>query len=133
MLMSHLVRSKHTKEMIDVVGGIYLPTHTVFGDEKDSQAPKVPLLQTFQLSEEEIEYLTNPDLFNLIVQSGYQEEQFGKALAHLCFDNHKISKTVCGRILKLIVFSDYDKVKPYIEIVNTLLTIKDSSQTSLQR
>ncbi len=112
--------------MIDVAGGIYLPTHTVFGDEKDSNAPKMPLLQTFILTEQEIEYLSNPDLFNLIVQNGYQEEQFGKALAHLCFDNHKISKAVCLRILKLIVFSDYDKVKPYIEIVNILLTIKDN-------
>lgn len=37
------------------------------------------------------------------------------------------------RILKLIVFSDYDKVKPYIEIVNTLLTIKDKNLASLQR
>jgi hypothetical protein len=123
----------HTQQMIDVAGGIYLPTHTVFANEKDATEPKKPLDQRFTLTEQAVEYLSNPDLFNIIVSSGYQEEQFGKALAHLCFDNHKMSKTICLRILKLIVFSDYDKVKPYIEVVGTLLTIKDKRQVSLQR
>jgi len=33
--------------------------------------------------------------------------------------------------LKQIVFSDYDKVKPCIEVVNTLLIIKDSKLVEL--
>jgi hypothetical protein len=67
------------------------------------------------------------------MSNGYQEEAFGKALAHLCFDNTKLSKVICLRLLKLIVFSDYDKVKQCIEVVNTLLTIKDHQEPSLQR
>lgn len=55
------------------------------------------------------------------------------ALAHLCFDNRKLSKQICLRLLKQIVFSDYDKVKPCIEVVNTLLIIKDSKEVDLQR
>jgi len=65
------------------------------------------------------------------MQNGYQEENFGKALAHLCFDNMKLSKQMCLRLLKLIVFSDYDKVKPCIEVVNTLLTIRDYEDPNL--
>ncbi len=67
------------------------------------------------------------------MSNGYQEENFGKALAHLCFDNPKLSKTVCLRILKLIVFSDYDKVKSCIEVVNTLLKINDVNEPTLKR
>jgi len=84
-----------------------------------------------QISDEAISYITNPDLFSLVVSNGYQEEAFGKALAHLCFDNAKLSKVICLRLLKLIVFSDYDKVKQCIEVVNTLLTIKDHQEPTL--
>lgn len=88
-LCSHLVRSMHTKEMIKA--GVFVGTHTVFINEtKNDQI--MPLQTIVQISDEAISYLTNPDLFNQIMSNGYQEETFGKALAHLCFDNAKLSK-----------------------------------------
>jgi len=133
-LLSHLVRSMHTTQMmsIDEVG-FYIQTHTVFSDETNSILPKMPLSTKIKIQNDAISYLTNPDLFNIIMNNSYQEEAFGKALAHLCFDNVKLSKKICSRLLKLIVFSDYDKVKNCIEIVNTLLSIKDRANPSLQR
>lgn len=133
-LMSHLVRSMHTSQMLKVPnGGIYLSTHTTFANERDSKLPKMPLEEHIPISDEVIEYLTNMDLFRIVMNNQYSEEHFGKALAHICFDNAKLSKQICLRLLKIIVASEYDKVKPCIEIVNTLLTIRDHADPSLQR
>jgi len=131
-LLSHLVRSMHTAQMLESPSEIILSTHILFSDELDSKAPKKPLAKKVKISQEAIDFLTNKDLFNIVIENNYQEEMFGLALSHLCFDNRKLSKTICLRLLKQIVFSDYDKVKPCIEVVNTLLTIKDSKEKDLQ-
>jgi hypothetical protein len=57
--------------MLAVEGGIKLPTHTLFDDEDDSKKEKKPLKAQFALSDEAIEYVTNPDLFSMIIQNGY--------------------------------------------------------------
>jgi hypothetical protein len=59
------------------------------------------------------------------MQYNFQEEEFGRALTHLCFDNEKLSKKVCTMLLKSIVNSDYEKIKPYLQIVSQMLSIKD--------
>lgn len=130
-LLSHLVRSMHTTQMLETPEPVVLQTHILFADELDSKVPKKPLEKKFKISDEAIQFLTNQDLFNIVIEQGYAEEAFGMALAHLCFDNKKLSKRICLRLLKQIVFSDYDKVKPCIEVVNTLLTIKDHAEPML--
>jgi len=117
--------------MLESPTEIQLSTHVLFGDELDSKAPKQILPKKIQISQEAIDFLSNSDLFNIVIEHNYQEEVFGMALAHLCFDNKKLSKQICLRLLKQIVFSDYDKVKPCIEVVNTLLIIKDSKLVEL--
>jgi hypothetical protein len=62
----------------------------------------------------------------------FQEEEFGRALTHLCFDNEKLSKKVCKLLLKAVVNSDYDKIKPYLVIVSQMLQIKDSENKNLK-
>lgn len=59
------------------------------------------------------------------MQYNFQEEEFGRALTHLCLDNEKLSKKVCTMLLKSIVNSDYEKIKPYLQIVSQMLSIKD--------
>jgi hypothetical protein len=46
------------------------------------------------ISEEEIEYFTNPDLMKMIMEKSYNCEDYGKAIAHLCFENPKLSKKI---------------------------------------
>lgn len=122
-LMSHLVRSMHTPDMLK--DGVTLQTHTVFGAESDTTESKEPLAEKIEISAEAIEYLTNPDLFNQIMNNNYQETPYGQALAHICYKNEKRSKEIFKRLMKIIVFSDYNRVQPCIEIINYLLTIRD--------
>ena len=130
-LMSHLVRSMYTPEMQK--RGVTLDSHTVFGAEVDTTEKKEPLSEKIEISAEAIEYLTNPDLFQQIMSNGYQETTYGQALSHICFHNEKLSKEIFRRLLKIIVFSDYDRVHPCIEIINNMLTIKDSELLQRKR
>ena len=70
-LMSHLVRSMHTPEMLQK--NVTLDSHTVFGAEADATEAKQPLSEKIEISAEAIEFLTNPDLFQQIMSNGYQE------------------------------------------------------------
>lgn len=91
-LLSHLVRSMHTSQMLESPKEVILSTHVLFSDEQDTKAPKQILAKKIQISQEAIDFLTNKDLFNIVIEHNYQEEVFGLALAHLCFDNRKLSK-----------------------------------------
>lgn len=71
-LLSHLVRSMHTKQMIVVEEpGVVLETHTVFGNETKVTDDKKPLTKRILMSDEAVEYLTNPDLFNIVMNNNY--------------------------------------------------------------
>lgn len=87
-----------------------METHTLFRVADDYKAPKEILKEKILISDEAIEFLTNLDLFNIVMSNDYQQEQFGKALAHVCFENIKLSKKICKRLMKQISFSDYDRV-----------------------
>jgi hypothetical protein len=48
-----------------------LETHTVFGNDASVSEEKKPLDKRILMSEEAIEYLTNPDLFNIVMNNNY--------------------------------------------------------------
>ena len=37
-------------------------------------------------------YFTEPNMFALILKGKYETEEYGKALAHLCYGNKKLSR-----------------------------------------
>ena len=76
-----------------------------------------PLLGRFMLSEEAYRFFTNADLIQFVLVHGFAVEKFGAALVHLCFNNYKLSKSVCRFLLRNIVNNDYDKIKDYLTIV----------------
>jgi len=79
----------------------------------------------YMLSDEAFEYFTNPDLIQFIIMHGFSIESYGKALVHLCFNNYKLSKTVCRLVLRNIVNNDYDKIKDYLSIVGDMVTMEE--------
>jgi hypothetical protein len=70
-LLSHLVRSMHTAQMLESPSEIILSTHILFSDELDSKAPKKPLAKKVKISQEAIDFLTNKDLFNIVIENNY--------------------------------------------------------------
>lgn len=56
---------------------------------------------------------------------GFAIEAYGKALVHLCFNNYKLSKSVCRLVLRNIVNNDYDKIKDYISIVGDIVSMEE--------
>lgn len=123
-LASHLIRSSYTKEMMQH-DDLDLETFALFANDEKTTDPKKKLDTRVLISDEAYKYFTNPDLVSFIMQYNFQEEEYGRALTHLCFDNEKLSKKVCKFLLKSIVNSDYEKIKPYLGIVSQLLKIKD--------
>lgn len=76
-----LVCAMHTKQML--AEKVILKTHLQFAEKHNG--PKRPIKEEIQISDEALEYLSNPDLFSAVLQHGYQEEEFGTALAHVCY------------------------------------------------
>ena len=66
---------------------IKVGTFTYFTNEESPKEPKQILDVRIQISDETFDYFTNPDLIDFIMQYNFQEEEYGKALTHLCFDN----------------------------------------------
>lgn len=52
-----------------------------------------------------------------IFKDGYECEEFGKALAHFCYKNEKISKKVAKTLLKGISKNDFERIKNYLDVV----------------
>ena len=55
----------------------------------------------------------------------YESVKYGKALAHLCFGNRKLSKQICELVLRAIVVSDYQKIDSYLNVVKELVQTQD--------
>ena len=115
-LASHLVRSMHLQ-----YDNTDSPTWVKFRDEKDLNAPLTTLKDKCMISDQAMQYFTNPDLINIVMNNSYEAEDYGKGLAHLCYGNKKLSKQICRIILKAIVISDYQKIDSYLDVVKELV------------
>lgn len=66
-----------------------------------------------------MDYFTNPDLMNHIFSNGFHCKEYGRALAHLCFMNEKLSKKVCKVIVNGV---GSDCTKNYLDALETFVT-----------
>ena len=107
-------------------------TFQVYRNEKDIEQPKTPLKDQLLISEQALEYFTNPDFINIVMYNSYQPQELGEALAHICYGNKKLSKKICGLILKGISVSDYQRIEHYLKVVAKLLLVKDKDPKTRQ-
>ena len=72
-----------------------------------------------------MEFVTNNDLINTVMNDGYEVESFAKALAHLSFGNSKLTKAVCKISLNAISASggpsDFNRVTNHLEVIKRQL------------
>ena len=47
------------------------------------------------LSDVALEYFTNSDFFEIVMSNDYAVNDYARALAHVCYGNEELSKTVC--------------------------------------
>jgi len=84
---------------------------------KEDEVLGLECLGKYDLSQEAVEYFKNPDLFKLVLKEGYACENYGKALAHLCYENRDYSIHISKLLLQGISKNDYEKVKHYLDVV----------------
>lgn len=93
-LVSHLVRSSYTQNMIDDPEA-NPKTFVLFRDEKSSDAEKTRLSKKFVMSQEAFSLLTNTDFLDLVLKNEFETEELGLALAHVQYGDSAVSKKVC--------------------------------------
>lgn len=65
----------------------------------------------------------------LIMLHNFQTEDYGRALAHLCYKNKKQSKIACLQILKSLHGNqDADKLPSYLNVIEELVQVRDDLQ-----
>jgi hypothetical protein len=86
--------------------------------------------KSYFLTEEAYIMLTKTDfLEKVIFDSKYTEnEQFSKALAHLCYKDIKFTRKIAKKLLKSISYSNNDEVQRHLVVVREIARIKDEFQ-----
>lgn len=118
-LASHLVRSMHTAT-ID-------PESTTFARFKDHYEMKegTKLSEKIDIAEDTWWwFFTNPDFLEFVLGKGYATQEYGKALAHLCYGNKKLSKQLCELVCRDIA-ANYQSIQYYLNVMNELLILSD--------
>ena len=82
----------------------------------------------YPITDEAIEYFTNPDFISLVMLNDYDSANYGKALAHLCYSNKKLSKRICEQLLRAMVTTDYQRIDSYLNAIQELLKTQDVDQ-----
>jgi len=86
--------------------------------------------EKYPLSPDNFSFLIQSDFFEICLKEGVQTEELGKMLAHLAYKHPDFSMRVCRLLLNGISRNDYDKIKNYLQVVNSLALIKDELQNS---
>lgn len=86
--------------------------------------------KSYFLTEEAYIMLSKTDfLEKVIFDNKYTEnEQFSKAIAHLCYKDIKFTRKISKKILKCISYSNNDEVQRHLVIVREIAKIKDEFQ-----
>ena len=121
-----IIRCMHTETIKEETA----KTFKDFPDPLDSQKPAERVSQRLMLTDEALQYFTNPDLINLVMSCEYEVDDFALALAHVCFGNKRLSKDICKIALKAIVVSDYNRISQYLQVVKSQLENDDYDQKS---
>ena len=124
-LASMLVRCLRTERMDE-------NTHTLcsFIDSNNPSGPRIRIKDPYMVSQQTFDFFTNQDLMNLIIGNGFASADYGRALAHLCFNNKKLSKHLCQYMLTAVKSNpDQDKLPSFLDIVEELVQIRDDLQS----
>lgn len=81
--------------------------------------------EKYPLSAENFSFLIQSEFIEICLKEGVQTEELGRMLAHLAYKHVDFSMKVCRLLLHGISRNDYDKIKNYLEVVNSLALIKD--------
>lgn len=139
-IVSHLVVCKYTQQMVDLMEQNQhhkLPAtcaqftdHSIEVTAKTIDDPRQTkrMAQCYLIKEEEIEYLTNPDLMTLIFDQNLACAEYGKALAHVSFNNEKLSKKIAVQLLEL-----NSKTKEEDFILSKLTTVVEFYRQDAER
>jgi len=124
----HLVRCKYTPQMIDLPDDQLPDTFITFKDHRnfttyDKDAPFSKLNERILLTQDEIDIVINCNFFNGVCYDDYSCENYGKALAHLCFNNKKLSKLICIRLTEGIRnCKNYFASKSFLQVMEHFVT-----------
>lgn len=121
-MVSFLVRMTHTAQMdLDT----RLPTHIDMKLSGDYEAHK-----SYFLQEEAFIMLNETDwLDKVIYDAKYEENQeFCKAMAHLCYKNLPFSKKIIAKLLKCIGFATAEGLGTLLNVVHEIALVKDEFQ-----
>ena len=79
-------------------------THTLasFVDPNNLAGPRIKIQATYTMSQETFDFFTNQDLMNLVIGNNFGAADYGRALAHLCYNNKKLSKKLSLYVLTAI-------------------------------
>ena len=113
-IASLLVRCMRTESMDE-------NTHTIatFMDPNSPSGPRIKIKNPYMLSKQTFDFFTNQDLMNLIIGNNFGAAEYGRALAHLCYNDKKLSKNICMYVLKST--PDQDRLPSYLDIVEELV------------
>ena len=104
-------------------------TFVTFQSQMKPDGPRVKVPGKLMISETALEYFTLPDMMGLIMLHGWSTEDYGRALAHLCYKNKKLSKLACKYVLTSLKHND-DAVKlpSYLSVIEELVQVRDDLQ-----
>ena len=72
------------------------------------------------MTEEDLSFVTNSDLLNIIMSCEYEIEDYAEALAHVCFGDKKLTKVLCKNTLNVIQqSSDQTRSSNYLKLVHS--------------
>jgi flagellar biosynthesis chaperone FliJ len=60
-----------------------------------------------------------------VLKDGYECEEFGKALTHLCYKNEDFSRNIAKLLIKGVSKNEFNKVKHYLDVVTQVFLIRD--------
>ena len=121
-VLSHLVRSLRTTTVDD---STEMRTATLYEDPKDMTAPKHSMIQKVTISEEQILFVTNENLIDLVMRHGYEVELFADMISHLCTNNKHLSKQICALALRETNKTDFERVCNYLQLMESMLKLED--------
>ena len=96
-IASLLIRCMRTESMDE-------KTHTIttFMDPNSPSGPRIKIKNPYMLSKQTFDFFTNQDLMNSIIGNNFGAAEYGRALAHLCYNDNKLSKNICMYMLTAI-------------------------------
>jgi hypothetical protein len=120
-LICHLIRSCHSKYMVENELEERPRTFALFSHETERDQPKQPLQKQNVISEEALSMFTDEKFFEIVFKQDCDHSEFGKAISHVMYGEKAFSKSICTFLLTKIARSDYEKASSYLSCVEEVV------------